>query len=346
MTAPFEPPVTLVLMTTNQGAFLAEALDSALAQDYPRLTVLVTDNASDDGTPDIVAQVLARYRGPHRLRAHRFPRFLGGPSAHVNAAVALVEDEIIVFQHGDDASEPDRVRQLVARFETPTVLLVYAGVTVIDERGAVLDQLSFQPPAPDDAAAAFARVQGYVLGAGLAIRRRLMQLFPPLDHRAAEDTILPLRAALAGQLAYVDAPLVRYRRHGRSDSHALHDLSSRAAAARAVDIGLRRHRAIAAVRRADLDFWRAAHPEQADRVEQLERNVAVSLGEAEDSAALQSSRLRQRLSAACRIAARERRPRAWVLALFQACWPSGYVAWRRGQRRRRQGRAAKRGLLP
>ncbi len=328
------PPVTLVLMTTNQGEFLAEALAAALAQDYPNLTLLVSDNASDDATPEIVARTLAAYRGPHRLRAHRFPRHLGGPAAHMTAALTLVEDEIAVFQHGDDASAAGRVSALVPLFDDPAVLLAHSAVTVIDATGQILRQQTFPAPPMERQRAAYARVQGHVLGATLALRRGLMDRFPPLDDRAFEDTTLPFRAALAGRLAYHPAPLLRYRRHGRNVTHALHDLSSRQAAAEAARRSLERLRIIAELRRADLAHWRGEHPEEAAALAGLEPLIDRSLAEAEATAELACGGLAGRLRAAARLVRFRPSARGALMAGFQALLPGAYVARRR---RRRKG---------
>lgn len=326
-------PVTLVLMTTNQGDFLAEALAAALAQDYPNLTLLVSDNASSDATPDIVAAAFARYRGPHRLRSHRFAGHLGGPAAHMTAALALVEDAIVVFQHGDDASAPGRVSALVPLFDDPAVQLAHSAVTVIDAAGQVLRQQSFAAPPREQQRAWFGRVQGHVLGATLALRRELMARFPPLDDRAFEDTTLPFRAALAGRVAYHPAPLLRYRRHGRNVTHALHDLSSRQAAGEAAQRSLERLRIIAGLRHGDLAHWRAEHPEEATALAALGPLIDRSLAEAEATADLACGGLGRRLRAAARLTLERPSARGLLLAGFQALMPGAYVAWRRGRRR-------------
>ena len=329
------PPVTLVLMTTNQGPYLAAAIEAALAQDYPDLSVLITDNASDDATPEIVAAALARHRGTPSLRAHRFERFLGGPAAHMTAALALVESPLVVFQHGDDLSEPGRVSRLVPLFDEPRVLLAYSAVTMIDAAGREIGALDYPAPPPAAQAAFFARVQGHVLGATLALRPAFLRDFPPLDDRAFEDTTLPFRAALAGRLAYAPERLLRYRRHGRNVTHALHDLSTRATAAAAAEASLARLRIIAELRRADLAHWLRTQPAAALDATGLERVIADSLAEAEDMARLHRPGAAGRLAAAGRIARRSGSARGAVLALVQALWPALYVAYRRHRARRR-----------
>lgn len=326
------PPVTLVLMTYNQAPFLAEAIASALAQRYPRLTIVISDNASEDVTPAVIEAALAGYGGPHRVERRRYARNLGGPAEHVDAALAAADDDLVVFQHGDDLSAPERVAAIAAAFADPAVLLVHSAAQVIDRDGRPLEVLTYADPAPAAQRAYYARVQGHVLGATLAVRRGLAALFPPLDGRAFEDTLLPFRAALAGRVAYLAAPLVRYRRHDRNATQALHDLSSRAAAAAAAQAAARRLAIIAELRRADLAHWCESHPADSGCQPELEARIAASLAESATAAALHAPALGSRLAAVVAVARRKRRPRALALALLQALWPAGYVAWRRRRR--------------
>ena len=48
--------VSVTLITYNSGRFIRRCLESVLAQDYPNLEIVVIDNASNDGTEDILDQ--------------------------------------------------------------------------------------------------------------------------------------------------------------------------------------------------------------------------------------------------------------------------------------------------
>lgn len=66
------PLISVCLPVYNGTDYLAEAIASILAQDYPRFEVLVQDDASTDRTPEILAG-----RADPRVRAERNPRNLG-----------------------------------------------------------------------------------------------------------------------------------------------------------------------------------------------------------------------------------------------------------------------------
>lgn len=327
------PKLTLCVMTYNQGAFLAECLESVLAQRRSPDRIVIADNGSTDTTGQVLEAFAARHAGRTDIAVRRLA-YVGGPSALINALAPNLEGEIVVFQAGDDIAEPDRVGRLEALFDTdPAVLAAHSAVMVIDPQGRVIDALDYGPPQQDQARH-FARVQGYVLGAGLAIRRRLLDAFPPLDDGAYEDTILPFRAALLGRVGYVPERLVRYRRHHGNVTHALHDISSMAAAMRAAQLSLARLTHIAALRRRDLDHVLQRHPERRAELEPLYQVIDASLNEAEVSHALLDRRLSRRLWALRRTAAGGAGLRGLILASTSALAPGLYLAyrrWRRGQ---------------
>lgn len=325
------PKVTLCVMTYNQGAFLSQSLESALAQRRRPDRLVIADNGSTDATAAVLGGFAERLSGRADVAIRRLA-YVGGPSALINSLAPHLEGEIVVFQAGDDIAEPDRVERLEALFDSdPSILAAHSAVTVIDPESRVTGRLDFDP-VPHDQARHFARVQGHVLGAGLAIRRSLLDRFPPLDDGAYEDAILPFRAALLGRVGYVADPLLRYRRHRGNVTHAVHDLSSTASAMRAAQVSLQRLRHIATLRRRDLEHLLWQEPARRGELERLQTTVDGSLREAEISCGLLDPRLSRRLAALRATVARRPGPRALALALASTFAPPLYVAYRRSRR--------------
>ena len=61
---PTQPGITIVTPSLNQGAYLAEAIESVIRQEYPNVEHLIVESGSSDSTPD----VLARYTDTANLR--------------------------------------------------------------------------------------------------------------------------------------------------------------------------------------------------------------------------------------------------------------------------------------
>lgn len=97
MTAQPLPKVTVMIPTYRQADVVGRAIDSALAQDYPQLEVLVVDDCSPDATSAVVAE-----RNDPRLRYHRNPSNLGRVANYRQALYGLAAGEWVVNLDGDD----------------------------------------------------------------------------------------------------------------------------------------------------------------------------------------------------------------------------------------------------
>ncbi len=105
-----EPRVALIIAAHNEADVIEAKLEDALALDYPRekLRIIVTSDASDDGTDEIVKRYASR--GVELVRAER-----GGKVNAQDAAVRLLDDatEVLAFSDANCAWEPDALRELV-----------------------------------------------------------------------------------------------------------------------------------------------------------------------------------------------------------------------------------------
>ncbi|MSP89901.1 MAG: glycosyltransferase family 2 protein [Alphaproteobacteria bacterium] len=133
-----------IIPTHNGRAFIARALDSALAQDAPADEIVVVDDASTDGTADLVAE---RYP---TVRLVRLPRNVGSGAAR-NAGVAASTGELIAFLDHDDAWHPGYLAAQRALFAgAPKAILGRTGLTVIDDRRGIQSTIGVTPVADRD----------------------------------------------------------------------------------------------------------------------------------------------------------------------------------------------------
>ena len=106
-----EPSVSIGLITYNAKDFLERALDSALAQSWRALEILVVDDASTDGTAAL-AERLARAHPEVRVISRAAN---AGAAACRNTVIAEAEGEFIAFFDDDDLSDPRRVELQLQR---------------------------------------------------------------------------------------------------------------------------------------------------------------------------------------------------------------------------------------
>jgi peptidoglycan/xylan/chitin deacetylase (PgdA/CDA1 family) len=100
--------VSIVIPTHNHGRYVREAVDSALAQTYPAIEVVVVDDGSTDGTADI----LSSYVEAGTIRYVALDR--RGVSAARNAGLRLATGRYVKFLDSDDVLFPDQVARQVA----------------------------------------------------------------------------------------------------------------------------------------------------------------------------------------------------------------------------------------
>ena len=130
----FPPDVTVGIPTRNRSSWLRRAIESVLQQSYPNFTLLVSDNASDDDTPDVVATFVDQRIVYHRLETNV------GRAANFNGIVARTSTEFLVLLGDDDELAPNHLERTVAALRRwPSAGVAHTGCVVIDESGRVLD---------------------------------------------------------------------------------------------------------------------------------------------------------------------------------------------------------------
>jgi len=223
--------VTIVLPVFEQERFVADALGSVLAQRGVVAEVVVSDDASTDGTWARVEEVAAAYDGPHGIVLRQGSARLRRD--HTALLVERASCDTVVIAHGDDLSVPDRAATLRAVLDDSGAAVAGSRLRTIGTDDGP-DVLAAPAPAPV-AGAAWSRVDAVDLvsfrseftGAALALRRSKLAPFPRLDAaRAAcgHDWVLPFRGALAGGAVVVDEELVARRLHDRNWSKGIWDV--------------------------------------------------------------------------------------------------------------------------
>ncbi|HTK17258.1 MAG TPA: glycosyltransferase family 2 protein, partial [Acidimicrobiia bacterium] len=129
---PAAPPVVAVVVTTG-GKWLDAAVASLAAQDYPALSVLVLDNASDeDPTARIAAEMPTAF-------VRRLPENVGFAAA-ANEVLHTVEGAtFLVFCHDDVALDADAVRVMVEEAYRSNAAIVGPKLVEYDDPGVLVE---------------------------------------------------------------------------------------------------------------------------------------------------------------------------------------------------------------
>jgi glycosyltransferase involved in cell wall biosynthesis len=206
---PTLPLVSLVTPAYNQAEYLAETIDSVLAQDYPNLDYLVID----DGSTDATAQVLESYAG--RIRTQRQAN--AGQARTLNIGWAQSRGELLGYLSSDDRLAPQAISRLVAAlYAQPQAAVAYGDFRLIDAKGHAIRDVQ-----TEDFDARRLTVDIVCQpGVGALFRRLLLDGVGGwrTDLRHVPDFEFWLRAARLGPFVRVPEVLADYRIHEGSAS--------------------------------------------------------------------------------------------------------------------------------
>ena len=206
------PLVSVIIDNFNYARFVRAAIDSALAQTYAPVEVIVVDDGSTDNSRDAISSY------GNRVSAIFKPN--GGHASAFNAGFSASHGSIVMFLDADDALLPDAVEEVVRAWH-PGVAKAQFVLAHIDADGRALGGTVPYSPAqmPEgEIRASILDAGGYigVSTSGNAFARTVLDRLLPLPeskwHQAA-DTSLEILAPFLGDVVSIRKTLGCYRIH-------------------------------------------------------------------------------------------------------------------------------------
>jgi glycosyltransferase involved in cell wall biosynthesis len=211
-----EPLFASILISSyNYEPYLAQAIDSALAQTYPHLEVVVVDDASTDGS----REVIGRYGDS--VRSLLRDTNLGSTAAY-NSALELTRGDAILLLDSDDVLEPTAVAAAIEYFRDPSVTKVHWPVREMTVDGSLNgNRFPDRELLVGDVRDRIVREGPCAVGSpptsGNMWARRFLERALPVPDDVYCDAYLAGLAGVLGTLARVDEPQTRWRVHARSE---------------------------------------------------------------------------------------------------------------------------------
>lgn len=219
-TAKREPLVSVIVVNWNGEGYLAECIDSLLAQTYPRIEIIVVDNASIDGSVRLLAD---RYGGKIRLLV--MTENLGFTGGN-NAGIAAATGDYVLLLNNDAVALPGWAAALVREAESEPRVGMCASKIVSYDDSRILDSVGLLLARdglgrgrgrlmPDNGR--FDRAEDVLMPSGCAglYRRAMLDEIGAFDEQFfmyCEDVDLGLRGRVAGwRCRYVPDAVVRHR---------------------------------------------------------------------------------------------------------------------------------------
>jgi glycosyltransferase involved in cell wall biosynthesis len=243
-----DPLVSIPILCHDYGRFLPEAIESALAQSYARVEVVVWDDGSTDDTPEAAA----RYPEVELVRQEN-----AGLVRTCNRAVTAARGEWFCFLSADDCFAPTYVEELLESvLASEGASFAYCDASLFGAQSGVQRSLAFDP-------VTLARVN-FVNGCALTRRADYIAIGgydQELETVGFEDWDFWLRMVGNGRRgAYLPKPLLHWRRHETGSRNPTTDPE----VARAAAIVRKRNAGVverlSSVRRSRLARRLAVHP--------------------------------------------------------------------------------------
>lgn len=123
-----QPLISVVVNNYNYARFLRDAIDSALAQTYPSVEVVVADDGSTDGSREVI--------GEYGNRVVPLLKENGGQASACNEGFAACRGDVVIFLDADDELLPDTAGRVAAAFrDNPKASKVQYRLRTMDASG-------------------------------------------------------------------------------------------------------------------------------------------------------------------------------------------------------------------
>jgi glycosyltransferase involved in cell wall biosynthesis len=202
--------VSIVVLNYNYARFVAQAIESALAQDHPDTEIVVVDNGSTDGSPEVIAAYA------NSVRIVRQPVNIGQGQGY-NLGFEAATGEWIVWLDADDVLDADAISSCLALVQDDTAKVQFP-LRLIDSQARPLVGMVPYLRHQGDVVPLIRRFGHYggPPGSGNLYRRAAVApYFPvtPSDWPICTDTVPFVTAPFHGKVLDTGRPLGSYRLH-------------------------------------------------------------------------------------------------------------------------------------
>jgi glycosyltransferase involved in cell wall biosynthesis len=221
------PRLTIGLPVYNGEKYVAESIEALLGQTFEDFELIISDNASTDGTRDICRRY-AKQDG--RIRYIHQPKNIGSAPNH-NLLFQQSRGELFKWAAADDLYARDLLQHCVdALDEFPQLVLAHSWTATIDNKGNITQ--AFEYPLATDSPSAPERFRSMLFGSGGdygiiraddmygVIRLEVLRRVAPIDSYYHADRMIMTEIALQGPFHQTPQWLYFRRDHSDRPQHA------------------------------------------------------------------------------------------------------------------------------
>lgn len=219
--------ISVALCTHNGARFVERQIESILTQTLLPTEIVVSDDASTDGTVEIIERTIAAWwaegrEPPLALHVLRNERPLG-VTANFEQALTACTGDLVALSDQDDVWAPQKLQHVSDAFaRMHGLLLAGTDARIVDESGRPSGSTLWQTlyvgetelkDVHEGRAVATLMRRNIVTGATVVVRRQLIERSVPFPAEWVHDEWLAVVAAMTGEIDLLSETLIDYRQH-------------------------------------------------------------------------------------------------------------------------------------
>lgn len=218
------PIVTILLASYNGEEYIAQQLDSLMAQTYKHIKIVIRDDGSSDNTYQIVKEYVERY--PETIEAYKRQNETSGAASNFFELCRIAESidcKYFMFCDQDDVWREDKVQcTLDAMLQAEKIdempMMIHTDLSVTDSSLNTIGESFIKYRALDAYEVNVNRllVQNNATGCTMMINKSLLQCIlqvKNIENVAMHDWWITLVAACLGKIIFLDKSTMLYRQH-------------------------------------------------------------------------------------------------------------------------------------
>src|SRR6185437_11753032 len=212
------PKVTIIIPVYNGSNYLAYAIDSALAQTYENVEIIVVnDGSTDDGATESIARSYG-----DKIRYFLKPN--GGVASALNLGIEKMTGEYFSWLSHDDEYYPHKIQAQIDYLITLNIqedVVLFSDWDIIDSTGAITDQVRSNQQQLEEKPL-YSVLRSRIHGCTLLIPRTLFFKIDKFDEklRTTQDYDLWFKMLLHGiKFIHLSQALIKSRHHAEQETH-------------------------------------------------------------------------------------------------------------------------------
>ncbi|MEX2785190.1 glycosyltransferase family 2 protein [Streptococcus sp. H49] len=212
--------VNILMSTYNGESFIAEQIESIQTQTFKDWQLLIRDDGSSDGTPNIIEQYVKKDRRIRFINADKRENI--GVIQNFFTLVKYEKADYYFFSDQDDIWLQDKLEMTLkeaAKYEKNRPLAVYTDLKIVDRNLMILQESMIKTQSGHANTDLLAELtENTVTGGTMLINHALAEQWRHCRGLLMHDWYLALLASSLGRLVYLDRATELYRQH---DSNVL-----------------------------------------------------------------------------------------------------------------------------